>query len=421
MDEKRIILKPGREKSIWMRHPWIFSGAIARTDGDLSGGDTAIVVDSKGNQLGPAAFSPASSIRARMWSFDPEETVDADFFSKRIQAAANLRRMVVPEGETNAVRLVHAESDGLPGLIVDRYADTLVVQVLTAEIEAWKEAIFDILGGLNGVRRIIERSDAEVRTLEGLAERNGTVRGETFEGKIEIIENGLKFGVDVMAGQKTGFFIDQRDNRRVVGKLCRDREVLNCFCYTGGFSVYGLAGGATRTTSIDTSEQALVDLDENLARNALDPSQNESIHGDVFKELRKFRDQRRSFDLVVLDPPKFAPTAAQAERAARGYKDINLLAFKLLRPGGILATFSCSGGISADLFQKIVAGAALDAGIDAKIVATLHQGADHPVALSFPEGTYLKGLICAVKQGTLIFFIPQIFPEIRALVQQHSS
>ncbi len=393
--DSSIILKPGREKSLLLRHPWIFSGAIARVEGEPASGETVMVLSARGEVLGQAAYSPSSSIRARMWTFAADEPIDVEFFQRRILAAVRLREQVIPAGETDALRLVHAESDGLPGLIVDRYRDVLSVQLLTAGAERWREQIFQILAGLPNVTQIVERSDAEVRTLEGLPERNGQVYGPAFDGKVEICENGLKFGVDVLAGQKTGFYVDQRRNRQRVRELCAGREVLNCFCYTGGFSAYALAGGATRVTSIDSSEDALRQVPQNLALNSL-PAEQEIIKGDVGHVLRSFRDSRRSFDLIVLDPPKFAPTAAQAERAARGYKDINLLGFKLLRPGGLLVTFSCSGGISADLFQKIVAGAALDAGVDARILETLHQGPDHPVALNFPEGTYLKGLVCAV-------------------------
>ncbi len=390
--KKTIILKPGRDKSVLARHPWVFSGAVDRVEGNPGSGESVIVRDASGLALGWAAYSPVSSIRARMWNLDPAETVDTSYFERRIRQAIERRSVLVPEGETNALRLVHGESDGLPGLVVDRYADVLVVQLLTAGAEFWREVMVEALVKITGVQTVVERSDVDVRSLEGLEPRSGMLRGDA-SGPIEIAENGLRFQVDVVNGQKTGFYIDQRRNRQRVGQLAAGRDVLNCFCYTGGFSVYALKNGAKSVTSVDSSADALEMGRRHVDLNGLPADKAEWIEGDVFKELRTLRDQGRSFDMVILDPPKFAPTAAQAERAARGYKDINLLAFKLLNPGGILATFSCSGGISADLFQKIVAGAALDAGVDARIVQTMTQGADHPVALAFPEGAYLKGLI----------------------------
>lgn len=393
----QIILKTGREKSVLQRRPWIFSGAVDRVEGNPTSGETVAVVGADGQPLGWAAYSPESQIRARMWTADPAQTVDAAFLRSRLAAALEMRARIVPAGETDALRLVHAESDGIPGLVVDRYGDTLVMQCLSAGIEIWREAIADLLLEMTGAARLYERSDVDVRRLEGLAERTGWVRGEPLSNdRVQICENGVKFWVDVAHGHKTGFYLDQRRNRARVGALASGREVLNCFAYTGGFAVYALAGGAARVTSVDTSADALALGRENVALNDLPEERAEWVEADVFHLLRKYRDQARSFDLIVLDPPKFAPTAAQVEQAARGYKDINLLAFKLLRPGGILATFSCSGGVTPDLFQKIVSGAALDAGVDAQILEKMEQGPDHPVALNFPEGHYLKGLICRV-------------------------
>ena len=393
-----LLLKPGREKSVLHRHPWIFSGAIREVQGLPGIGETVTVHASSGEVLGWAAFSPSSKIQARMWSWNPDERIDADFLRRRLQAALDLRRSVIPAGETNALRLVHGESDGLPGLVVDRYADLLVMQCLSAGADYWRDTLADLLIELTGIANIYERSDVEVRRLEGLLEREGPLRGAAGAGKVEINEQGLRFMVDPAHGQKTGFYIDQRRNRHKLFGMCAGRDVLNCFCYTGAFSVYALAGGAQSVLSVDTSADALAAAKDNVTLNGLDRPGVEWLEADVFYALRTFRDQGRTFDLIILDPPKFAPTAAQAERAARGYKDINLLAFKLLRPGGLLYTFSCSGGISADLFQKIVSGAALDAGVDAEIVAFMTQGADHPVALSFPEGAYLKGLVCYVRK-----------------------
>ncbi len=389
-----IILKPGREKSLLRRHPWIFSGAIQNMD-ELSAapGATVDLLSSKGAFLARAAYSPNSQIRTRVWTFD-DEPVNADFFRKKIRAAIHSRYQLQITNYSDAVRLIHAESDGLPGLIVDRYGEVLVLQALTTGAEFWKDTIADILLEETGLSTIYERSDADVRELEGLAPKVGLLRGVDLQLPITIYEHGLKFAVNLTEGHKTGFYLDQRDNRLRVRELAKDREVLDCFCYTGGFTVNALAGGAKSVVSVDASASALALGRENASLNGDPAERQEWIEADVFQLLRKFRDEGRSFDMIVLDPPKFAPTSAQAEKAARGYKDINLLAFKLLRPGGILVTFSCSGGVDAALFQRIVAAAALDAGVEAQIVGHLSQASDHPVALHFPEGMYLKGLVC---------------------------
>jgi len=389
-----ITLKPGREKSLLRRHPWIFSGAIARLDGNPASGETVDLLSADGQFLARAACSPSSQIRARVWTFDPSETVDTDFFRRRIKAAIASRDTWHVTNDTNAFRLIHAESDGLPGLIVDRYAHVLVLQSLTTGTEYWKETIADLLLELTGLVAIFERSDADVRALEGLPPQVGPLRGTISQLPLTIIENDLIFHVNLETGHKTGFYLDQRLNRLRVRGLAKGRAVLDCFCYTGGFTVNALAGGAKSVLSVDSSADALTLCRENVAINNLPADQHTMLEGDVFQLLRKFRDEARSFDLIILDPPKFAPTAAQAEKAARGYKDINLLAFKLLRSGGILVTFSCSGGIDAGLFQKIIASAALDAAVVAQIVEYLSQAPDHSVALNFPEGAYLKGLVC---------------------------
>ncbi len=388
-----LILKPGREKSLLRRHPWIFSGAVAHVDPNPASGSTLDVLSSTGHFLARAAYSPTSQIRARVWTFD-DQPVDADFFRRKIHAAIETRHSIFGSGQADAIRLIYAESDGLPGLIVDRYGEVLVLQSLTTGSEFWKETIADILLEETGLTTIYERSDADVRELEGLPPKVGLLRGHLSSFLFSITEHDLQFRVNFESGHKTGFYLDQRANRLKLRELARGREVLDCFCYTGGFTVNALAGGAKSVLSVDSSADALALIQENIAINHLPADRQTSLEGDVFQLLRKFRDEGRTFDLIILDPPKFAPTAAQAEKAARGYKDINLLAFKLLRPGGILVTFSCSGGVEAGLFQKIVASAALDAGVEAQIVEHLSQAVDHPVALNFPEGAYLKGLVC---------------------------
>jgi 23S rRNA (cytosine1962-C5)-methyltransferase len=397
---KSILLKPGRERSVLARHPWVFSGAVAQVQGKVEPGETVIVRAPQGGFLGYAAYNPTARIAARMWSWDESDVVDEAFLRRRLEAAIGLRRALIPPEETDAVRLVHGESDGLPGLVVDRYAGMLVVQFLSAGVEHWRDALVQMLVELTGISAVYERSDVEARTVEGLPQREGPLYGQSPPGPLTVTENGLRFLVDPVGGQKTGFYIDQRRNRQFLRQFSAGRDVLNCFCYTGAFSVYALAGGARSVLSVDSSGEALSVARENAAQNGLDSTAVEWLEADVFQALRTFRDQNRSFDLIVLDPPKFAHTAAQAERAARGYKDINLLAFKLLRPGGLLFTFSCSGGVSEDLFQKIVAGAALDASVHAEIVARMAQGVDHPVALNFPEGAYLKGLVCHVRENS---------------------
>jgi 23S rRNA (cytosine1962-C5)-methyltransferase len=391
-----LILKPGREKALMRRHPWIFSGAVERVDGDPVSGDTVDLLSSRGDFLARAAYSPHSQIRARVWTFE-DLAIDAEFFQDRIRRALDMRRVTCDELVSNATRLIYAESDGLPGLIVDRYAELLVLQSLTAGSEFWKETIADILLAETGLPDIFERSDADVRDLEGLPPITGSLRGARLPSSVTIHEHDLQFKVNISEGHKTGFYLDQRANRKRLRELARGRDVLDCFCYTGGFTVNALAGGARSVLSVDSSAQALSQVSGNISLNDLPATRHTSLEGDVFHLLRKFRDEGRSFDLVVLDPPKFAPTSAQVEKAARGYKDINLLAFKLLRPGGLLFSFSCSGGVDAALFQKIVASAALDAGVSAQILEHFSQGPDHPVALEFPEGTYLKGLLCALR------------------------
>jgi 23S rRNA (cytosine1962-C5)-methyltransferase len=405
-------LQDGRERSLARRHPWIFSGAVQRVEGAVAPGGTVAVRAADGRFLAWAALSPQSNIRARVWSFAEGEAPGEALFRARIQAALAWRAKVLPPtpGQPQGVRLVHAEADGLPGVVVDRYGDVLVVQITTQGAEFWRDTLLKILQEETGCTAIYERSDADVRELEGLKPRTGFASSGPDEvspgsaqidsGRILVEEHRLRYRVDVAKGQKTGFFLDQRDNRAAIAEVVAvmvqggtPPDVLNCFCYTGGFSLSALAAGAKSVLSIDSSAAALELAKANLELNALDTQKADWVEADVFRHLRLLRDQGKAFDLIVLDPPKFAPTSRDAERAARGYKDINLNALKLLRPGGVLATFSCSGGVSAELFQKIVAGAAADAGVSLRLEQRLAASADHPVRLEFPEGEYLKGLL----------------------------
>ncbi|SDY86529.1 class I SAM-dependent rRNA methyltransferase [Nitrosomonas sp. Nm33] len=392
---KKIILKAGKEKSLLRRHPWIYSGAIGRVEGNPSDGDTVQIYTNQNVFLAHAAYHSKAPIAARVWSWQQDERIDEMFFYRKLTQALALRKDLGLSQFSTGCRLVHGESDGLPGLVIDQYDRALVIQIGSVGAERWREVILDILKNLCNPTCIYERSDTEVRELEGLTKRTGVLWGGLPHDLI-IKEYGLHFAVDVVRGQKTGFYLDQRDNRAKIGTLAKDKEVLNCFCYSGGFSVYAKQGGAKSLLSVDSSEDALKLAQHNFALNGLATDSQEWQCADVFQMLRKLRDQNRKFDLIILDPPKFAPTASFAAKAARGYKDINLLAFKLLRSGGILATYSCSGGISSDLFQKIVAGAALDAGVSAHIIDQQMAAPDHPILLSFPEGAYLKGLLLRV-------------------------
>jgi 23S rRNA (cytosine1962-C5)-methyltransferase len=391
-----VVLRPGKEKPVLQRHPWVFSGAIARVEGKPADGDSVIVADSRGQPLACGGYNSRSQIRVRIWTWDAAEAVDADFFAERIRRACERRDALRRTNHTTAYRLVNAESDLLPGLVVDRYADFLVVQFLTMGAERWRREILDALAQLLMPAGIYERSDVDVRSKEGLSPVRGPVWGKGPPDAVEILEHARKFLVDVKGGQKTGFYLDQRDNRRRIAGYSADRDILNCFCYSGGFSVYAGAAGAMRIVNVDSSRDALHLARRNMALNGLHVNDDEYVEADVFQALRRYRDEGRTFDLVILDPPKFAFSQAQVQSATRGYKDINLVAMQILRPGGILATFSCSGLVSPDLFQKVVFGASVDAERDVQVIERLSQAGDHPILLSFPESEYLKGLICRV-------------------------
>jgi 23S rRNA (cytosine1962-C5)-methyltransferase len=388
----KVYLKKDRDKSLKRKHPWIFSGAIERTDSQIKIGETVNVISSSGKIIGKGAYSPDSQIRVRMWTFNPDEKIDAAFFSKKISCAIKLREQLI-NIDTNAYRIINAENDGLPGIIVDKYGEYLSCQFLSAGAEFWKQEIVNCLVEILNPKSIYERSDSDVRLKEGLTHSSSLLYGEPVPDITEINENGLKFLVDIKAGHKTGFYLDQRDNRLLISSFVKDKTVLNCFSYTGAFSVYALNSGAKEVTNIDTSSSALELLNKNVELNNLDTSKCKNINDDTFKVLRKFRDEGKSFDVIILDPPKFAESVSQIQQASRGYKDINLLAIKLLNPGGILFTFSCSGHINPDLFNKIISDAALDSGKEVRVVKYLTQSTDHSIAPNFPEGLYLKGLV----------------------------
>jgi 23S rRNA (cytosine1962-C5)-methyltransferase len=388
---KTIRLKEGKERSLLRHHPWVFEGSVDR--GKADSGETVRVEASDGRFLAWAAYSPTSMIRLRAWSFAEDERVDHALMKRRVDAALALRtRLPI---DSDGVRLIHGEADGLPGLVVDRYADTLVAQFLAAGTERWKQGLADVLCERTGCTRLHERSDSGVRELEGLPPVNGWLRGEG-DTQCTIREHGWRLTLDVAQGHKTGYYLDQRDNRLLLAQWVKRlgaQRVLNAYCYTGGFSVAALDGGATRVVSVDSSEPALARVQAHVQINGFDAARSEVVGADVNTHLREAAKRGERFDAIVLDPPKFAPTAAHAERAARAYKDINRLALKLLEPGGVLFTFSCSGGVSADLFHKIVAGAGIDADVDGAIVQRLEAAPDHPTTIRFPEGEYLKGLV----------------------------
>ncbi len=394
---KTIRLKAGKERSLLRRHPWIFDSAVAK--GGADPGETVRVESAEGQFLAWAAWSPGSRIRGRVWSFDPDQRIDATFIAQLCRRAIDCRARF--QVESDGIRLIHGESDGMPGLIVDRYGDTLVAQFSSCGSERWKDVIAEALLHHTGLTLLYERSDASSRALEGLAPQAGWLRG-SGDTQRTIREHDWRLTLDIASGHKTGFYLDQRDSRKRFADYTRRlgfQHVLNCYCYTGGFTVAALSGGAGHVTSIDSSAPALARAAEHVVFNGFDAARATFLDADVNASLRQFIEAGRSFDAIVLDPPKLAPTAAHAERAARAYKDINRLAFKLLTPGGVLFTYSCSGGISADLFHKIVASAGLDAGVDGFISERLGGAPDHPMTVQFPEGEYLKGLIVMRKPG----------------------
>jgi 23S rRNA (cytosine1962-C5)-methyltransferase len=393
---RAVLLKRNRAKPVLNHHPWVFSGAIERVEGDVEDGDVVEVRDAGHNWLARGYINRRSQIVMRLLTWQQDEPVDREFWRLRLERAIAARQSLIDELSTTAYRLVHAESDYLPGLIVDRYGSWLVVQALTLGIERWKDELVDLLvDSVDGLHGVYERSDVEVRAREGLEPHTGLLWGEEPPEVVEVLENGHRFLVDVRRGHKTGFYLDQRENRARLPAFCAEAELLDVFAYTGAFGIYA-AASAARITLVESSAVLLCAAESNFAINGFEDRNVAYVEGDVFSVLRGYRAQGRRFDVVVLDPPKFAHNAREVKQASRAYKDVNLLACQLLRPGGVLVTCSCSGAISADLFQKIVFGAAVDAAREAQIIGYLAQGSDHPVALTFPEGAYLKGLICRV-------------------------
>lgn len=390
------MLAKGREKSLLRRHPWVFSGAVARMEGKAAPGETIDIVDHQGKWLARAALSPASQIRARVWTFDPNETIDIAFFTRRLNQAQEWRDWLAKKDGLDSYRLIAGESDGLPGVTIDRFGNFLVLQLLSAGAEYQRPALVSALQACYPECSIYDRSDVAVRKKEGMELAQGPVSGELPPDLLAIEEHGMKLLVDIKGGHKTGYYLDQRDSRFATRRYVEDKRVLNCFSYTGGFAVSALMGGCRQVISVDTSQDALDVAKQNVELNQLDLSKAEFVRDDVFKLLRKYRDQGETFDVIVMDPPKFVENKSQLHGACRGYKDINMLAIQLLNPGGILLTFSCSGLMTTDLFQKIVADAATDAGRDVQFIEQFRQAADHPVIASYPEGLYLKGFACRV-------------------------
>ncbi len=393
--KKRVFLKKGRKKSVLMRHPWIFSGAIDRVDRSVNPGDIVDVYDYTGRFLAKGYINPKSQITIRIltWNQDDDPSSD-EFLANRLKNAIDMRMNYFDQSVTNAFRLVNSEADFLPGLIVDKYNDTIVIQVLTLGMEMLRDKIIKILIDMLSPKCIYERSDTQIRKKEGLSPKKALIYGDV-EDRVEILENGFRFLVDVQNGQKTGFYLDQRDNRKEILNFCKGKKVLNCFAYTGAFSVYALKGGAEQVVNVEFSPSAIELGKEIMKLNFLD-ERSEFVGGDAFEVLRKMKKRKEMFDLIILDPPKFAHTQGSIENALRGYKDINLQAMKILNPGGILFTFSCSGAVSIEMFSKTVTWAAMDAKRDVHVIKRLGQPIDHPHLTSFLESEYLKGLVCRV-------------------------
>lgn len=394
-----VKLKQGRERSVNNRHPWIYSGSVEQiSDPAPQPGDIVDILDNSDHWLARAYFNPNSQIHARILTWDNNDNIDDSFWARQLDRSISMRNALQLGSETNAYRLVFAESDCLPGLIVDKYADYLVIQCLTVGIERQKEIIVDQLQALLYPKGIVERSDASVRKKEGLNKVVGIRSGTGPPPELEVWENGLRFIVDLFRGHKTGMYLDQRDNRAAVcdSRNVKGKRILNVFSYTGGFGVYAARASASQITHIEASSPILNQAFKNITANGYERPNDQYLNGDAFQIMRDLRDQDELFDVVIVDPPKFAHSQKDVKGACRGYKDLNLLALQLLKSQGLLATFSCSGLVNRDLFQKVVFGAAIDAGRDVQIIQPLSQAADHPILLSFPESEYLKGFLCRI-------------------------
>lgn len=399
MAEGQVTIKAEREKPVRNQHPWVFSGAVAKVK-SARDGDIVTVVDSSGSFLGRGYFNQKSQIQVRILTWHDEQ-IDETWWRESIQKAISLRAHYLKRDGNLGIRLINAENDYMPGLIVDQYGDTLVLQAQTLFIDDLKKDIAQLLLEITGAKGVYERSDIDARSKEGLHDSVGVLAGDAPPERITIIEYGTTYEVDIRKGHKTGFYLDQRENRRILAEQLAQREtpsILNLFCYTGGFGVSALHAGATQIVNVDSSHDALELAVINSEKNgaASEDERIEYIEADCFGYLRDVAAQNRQFDVIVLDPPKFAHSAQQVDKAARGYKDLNLHAFKCVKPGGLLMTYSCSGAISRDLFQKIVFGALADSGRQAQIIQHLGAADDHPIALTFPEGEYLKGLLVRV-------------------------
>jgi 23S rRNA (cytosine1962-C5)-methyltransferase len=390
-----ITLKKGKEKAALQRHPWVFSGALEKVKGKPEDGDVVKVFAFDNEFLAYGYYNSNSRVAVRLLEWDESQTIDNNWYQNRLKQAIASRQFILSE-QTNTCRLVFSEADFLPGLIVDQYADFLSLQILSSGIEKVKAEIVEILKAELKPTGIFDKSDATARTHEGLPIENGLLWGENPPEFLAVKENGITYNINIAEGQKSGFYCDQRDNRHILASYTKGKKVLDCFSYSGGFSLNSLANGAASITCVDSSGLAIETLKQNVALNKFDVNKVTTIQSDVNKQLRAFKESGELFDVIVLDPPKYAPSRSALDRAARAYKDLNRLGMLLLEKGGLLATFSCSGAVDIETFKQIIAWAALDAGKEVQIIKQFCQPEDHPVRISFPEGEYLKGLLLRV-------------------------
>ena len=391
-----VVLKKGKEKAVLHRHPWVFSGAIEKVKGKPANGDVVKLVDAKGAFMAYGFYNDQSRVALRLLEWDETVEIDEQWFRNKVAVAVQSRSEVLVDGVNNTCRLIFSESDYLPGLIVDKYADHLAVQVLTSGIEKMMPCIIDELNSILKPESIFDKSDATSRGHEGLQTQNIVLAGTHPPDRVEVIENGIKYNINIAEGQKSGFYCDQRDNRKIVAAHAKGKKVLDCFSYTGGFTLNALQNQAAAVMSVDSSALAVETLKENVLLNGFDADKVTTITSDVNKQLRKLREDGELFDIVILDPPKYAPSRSALDKASRAYKDLNRLGMLLLNNGGLLATYSCSGAMNMETFKQVLAWAALDAGKQVQFINQLCQPEDHPVRSSFPEGEYLKGLLCRV-------------------------